>query len=112
MRKEKHPFKKLMGTTPNAIMRQWLSGRNNALTQSWPDLATREPFPFNILFEAKYFEKGGRDRTVTELVTSIYQAFFYLGLPYVPSRNGSPVCPYAAPREGAERTDSAIRACA
>jgi hypothetical protein len=76
---------------PATIMQQWLSG---ALTQSSPDICAREPFPFKTVFEVKYFEKGGRDKAVTELVTSIYQAFFYLGLPYVPSRNSSPAWDY------------------
>ena len=82
----KHPFKKIMGVKPATIMQQWLSGRDNALTQSSPDICIREPFPFTVLFEVKYFEKGGRDKAVTDLVTSIYQAFFYRGLLYVPSR--------------------------
>jgi hypothetical protein len=91
----KHPFKKVMGVKPLAIMQQWTSGRDNALTQSSPDICIREPFPFKILFEGKYFEKGGREKAVTELVTSIYQAFFYRGLSYVPSRKmGQPAWDY------------------
>jgi hypothetical protein len=66
------------------------AGHGNALTQSCPDFATRNPFPFKIVFEGKYFEKGGRDKATTELVTSIYQAFFYRGLPYDSSRKNGP----------------------
>lgn len=90
-RKLKHPFKKVLGSKPSTIMQQWQSGRG--LTQSCPDICTRDPF-FKIVFEVKYFEKGGRDRAVTELVTSIYQAFFYLGLPHIPSQNSLPAWDY------------------
>jgi hypothetical protein len=94
-RTEKHPFKKIMGVKAADVMRQWTSRLNNALTQSSPDICIREPFPFRVLFEGKYFERGGRDKAEKELVTSIYQAFFYLGLPYAASREvGSPVWDY------------------
>jgi hypothetical protein len=90
----KHPFTKVMAAKPTAIMKQWISGLPTALTQSCPDFSTREPFPYKILFEGKYFEKGGPEKATTELVNSIYQAFFYRGLPYVPSRNKSPAWDY------------------
>jgi hypothetical protein len=93
-RQERHPFRKIIGTKPTAIMQQWLSGRSNALTRSAPDLAIRDPFPFKLVFECKYFEGGGVGKGATDLVTSIYQSFFYLGLPYIPSRNGGPSWDY------------------
>jgi hypothetical protein len=93
-RKQRHPFKKIMGTRATAIMQQWMSGHSNALTQSCPDFATREPFPLKIVFEGKYFEKGGPGRAATELVSSIYQAFFYRGLPYDSSRKNGPAWDY------------------
>jgi hypothetical protein len=94
IRTMKHPFRKVMGVKPSTIMQQWMSGRDNALTQSSPDICIRAPFPFTILFEGKYFEKGGPEKAATELVTAIYQAFFYRGLPYVASRNGGPTWDY------------------
>src|SRR5262249_7585339 len=93
-RKQRHPFEKVMGAKPTAIMEQWIAGRKNALTQSCPDFAIREPFPFKILFEGKYFEKGGSVKAKTELVNSIYQAFFYRGLPYDGSRKKGPAWDY------------------
>jgi hypothetical protein len=93
-RKEKHPFAKVMSANPTAIMRQWTSGRDNALTQSCPDFATRDPFPFKIVFEGKYFRKGGANVATRELVSSIYQAFFYRGLPYDGSKKNGPVWDY------------------
>jgi hypothetical protein len=93
-RTQRHPFQKLMGITPKAIFEQWKSGRDTALTRSCPDIATREPFPFKIVFEGKYFESGGMEKAQAELVTSIYQAFFYRALPYVPSRKKGPAWDY------------------
>jgi hypothetical protein len=93
-RKQRHPFAKIMDTKPSAIMQQWMSGHGNALTQSCPDFATRDPFPFKIVFEGKYFDKGGPGRATTELVRSIYQAFFYRGLPYDSSRKKGPIWDY------------------
>jgi hypothetical protein len=75
-------------------MRQWKSGRTNALKQSCPDIAIREPFPFKIVFEGKYFGKGNRVQAETALVTSVYQAFFYRALPYVPPHKTRPPWDY------------------
>jgi hypothetical protein len=93
-RKQRHPFAKAMGIQPTAIMQQWMSGHHNALTQSCPDFATRDPFSFKIVFEGKYFKKGGPNRATAELVSSIYQAFFYRGLPYDYSRHNGPAWDY------------------
>lgn len=50
--------------------------------QSFPDLALRAPY--KIVFEGKYFRKGGVQAAKTEIVKGIYQCFFYLGLPKRP----------------------------
>jgi hypothetical protein len=94
VRKQRHPFAKIMGANPTAIMQQWMGGRDNALTQSCPDFATRDPFPFKIVFEGKYFKNGGPSMATRELVSSIYQAFFYRGLPYDGSRQNGPAWNY------------------
>jgi hypothetical protein len=78
-RSAKHPFSKVIGTTAKQVVQQWKS--RSGLTRSCPDLALREPAPHRIVFEAKYFRQGGRPRAESELVTGIYQAFFYRGLP-------------------------------
>jgi hypothetical protein len=51
------------------------------LAQSCPDFSLRDPFPHSILFEGKYFPRGSLEFAQRELVTDIYQAFFYRGLP-------------------------------
>jgi hypothetical protein len=91
-RTKRHPFTKIVGTTPSSIIAQWTG--KVPLIQACPDFAFREPFPFKIVFEGKYFETGGRVRAKTELAVNIYQAFFYRGLPYVPPKGSSPAWDY------------------
>jgi hypothetical protein len=51
------------------------------LTQSCPDFALRDPFPYSILFEGKYFPRGSPELAQRHLVTDICQPSFYRGLP-------------------------------
>jgi hypothetical protein len=75
-------------------MRRWKGESNKQTIQSGPDLALCKPFPFNILFEIKYFEKGGLEKAETELVNDLYQAFFYRALPYVKATERKPSWDY------------------
>jgi hypothetical protein len=80
---------------PEKVMHQWRGqGGGSPLVQACPDFALREPFPFKIVFEGKYFAHGGMRRAETELVTDLYQAFFYLGLPFVPETKRSAAWEY------------------
>jgi hypothetical protein len=82
IRWEKHPFRKILGANARDIYRKWKNpDERGALTQSSPDFSLREPFPHSILFEGKYFPHGTLEYAQTTLVTDIYQAFFYRGLP-------------------------------
>jgi hypothetical protein len=94
IRQERHPFSKGIAIQPQTIMRRWKGDPNKQTVQSAPDFALREPFLFNIVFEIKYFEKGGAERATTELVTDLYQAFFYRALPYVPPTKQRPSWDY------------------
>lgn len=89
-RQEPHPFSKVIADRPQNIMRRWKGEPNKQTIKSAPDLALRDPFPFNIVFELKYFDKGGTQKAMTELVTDLYQAFFYRALPYVPPKKSYP----------------------
>ncbi len=90
-RTERHPFTKVIGTDVTDIMRKWKDGNGSSLTQACPDFALRDPFPFKTVFEGKYFEQGSPDKAARDLVTNIYQAFFYRALPYVaPKKSGPP----------------------
>jgi hypothetical protein len=85
-RTEGHPFTKIINSNASEIMSKWKGGRGKPLTQACPDFAFRYPFPFKIVFEAKYFEHGSADKAARDLAADIYQAFFYRSLPYVPPK--------------------------
>lgn len=93
-RTQAHPFTKIVGAKPSGIMARWTGKVGTPLIKPCPDFAFREPFPFKIVFEGKYFPTGGSAHAQTELVTEIYQAFFYRGLPYVPPKGNSPAWDY------------------
>jgi hypothetical protein len=80
-----HPFTKLFNATPEAIALKWTA--DGSLTNACPDFALRPPFPFKIVFEGKYFVDGSLDKARRDLVTNIYQAFFYRALPYVEAKH-------------------------
>jgi hypothetical protein len=81
-----HPFRKLIGAPARQIMAIWRgkAGSTPLARNSCPDLALRAPSPHRSVFEAKYHSAAGQARAETELVRSIYQAFFYLALPRLP----------------------------
>jgi hypothetical protein len=82
IRWERHPFRKMLGASPGDIYQGWTNPeKGRALTQSCPDFSLRDPFPHAILFEGKYFASGSLEFAQRQLVTDIYQAFFYRGLP-------------------------------
>jgi hypothetical protein len=81
-RRLRHPFNKALNVTAPKVYAQWsLDDQTVALTQSCPDFAIRAPFPHKIVFEGKYFRRGGLGAARTALVTNAYQAFFYRALP-------------------------------
>jgi hypothetical protein len=96
IRATRHPFTKILGANPETIYRQWKDPkRNYGLTQSAPDFALQKPFPHSIVFEGKYFSSGKPDFAARQLVTDLYQAFFYRGLPKVnPTKRGHPAWDY------------------
>ncbi len=90
-RSVKHPFSKVIGVRPKDVVSQWRGKtKRPALMRSCPDLALRHPAPHRIVFEAKYFRQEGLQRAESELVTGIYQAFFYRGLPTVEEKPPRP----------------------
>jgi hypothetical protein len=87
MRSQVHPFSKGIGTTATQIFLKWQGHDGSPFTQSFPDFAIREPFPFKIVFEGKYFSQGSQQKAERDLVNYIYEAFFYRALPYAPPGN-------------------------
>lgn|SRR2546425_7091109 len=83
-RSKRHPFSKIIGTQPQAIIRQWRQREAQSLVRSCPDLALRQPCQHKVVFEGKYFATGGALAAETALAMGIYQAFFYRGLPPIP----------------------------
>jgi hypothetical protein len=83
-RRIKHPFTKVLSLGSAPIYSRWVDPQNGSpLVQSCPDFALRSPFPHKVVFEGKYFSNGSQLYAQRELVTNIYQAFFYRGLPFV-----------------------------
>jgi hypothetical protein len=88
IRAEKHPFKKTLGLSAESIYREWTDPEQNyGLSHSCPDFALGMPFPHTVLFEGKYFDEGPLEKAAKHLVTGIYEAVFYRGLPRMDARN-------------------------
>jgi hypothetical protein len=91
-RQSAHPFEKVIGISPQTVVRRWKS--STPTVGSYPDLALRAPFPYRTVFEAKYFRRGGIAAAETELATNIYQAFFYRGLTRITATKTHPAWDY------------------
>lgn len=81
--------------SPEAIYAAWKIGKG--LRDSWPDILLSDPDLPRIVFECKYFT-GGSDAAAQHcLVTSLYEASFYRGLPALPEtpRHSAWECDFA-----------------
>ena len=79
-RSQGHPFQKILGKLASEIYQRWTTAAGNGFAQSCPDFALQNPFPHSIVFEGKYFRRGSTEVAQNELVSDIYQAFFYRSL--------------------------------
>lgn len=78
----RHPFDKALISDASLVYQKWAKeSKRLPLTQSCPDFALRPPCPHKIVFEAKYFTRGSQQLAERELVTDLYQTFFYRALP-------------------------------
>jgi hypothetical protein len=94
-RSVRHPFQKVVGARPKEILAMWRrQTKHNPTTQSCPDLALRAPCPYHVVIEGKYFSSGSAATAERDLVTDIYQAFFYLGLARLPETSRHPAWHY------------------
>lgn len=83
-----HPFDKALGSDARSIYAKWTKQTSRRpLTQSCPDFALRPPAPHKIVFEAKYFSGGTVRQAENDLVSALYEAFFYRALPPIKERN-------------------------
>lgn len=81
-RKSGYPFSKKFGATTDSIMKAWQKPATRIpANQAWPEAGLAQPFPFKILFEAKYFESGNEVSAETQFVAAVYETAFYRGLP-------------------------------
>ncbi len=79
-----HPFGKVF-RKPDVIYARWKGEGKKAsvpLIQSWPDITLL--FPYRILFECKYFKTRLKNPAKVQLVTDLYETFFYRALPRRP----------------------------
>ncbi|MGD9635007.1 MAG: hypothetical protein AB7U97_17130 [Pirellulales bacterium] len=73
----RHPFRKSIGGSAKSVVESWFNS-SRPLSTKHPDLCLLRPFP--ILFEAKYLFIESLQTARQELVKSVYEAYFYLGL--------------------------------
>jgi hypothetical protein len=64
-------------------MQSWRKARASSVpaNQAWPEAGLVPPFPWRILFEAKYFEENNLSAAEGSLVSGVYETAFYRGLP-------------------------------
>jgi len=94
----RHPFKKSLGVKPGELVAHWQGRKSGTpVIQSCPDIALRPPSPHKIVIEGKFYcnEKATVNGAASELVADIYQAFFYLGLPFIDGGNKRPDWDYS-----------------
>ncbi|MET3364249.1 hypothetical protein [Bradyrhizobium ottawaense] len=81
-RKSGYPFSKKWGLSTEEVMRSWQKPQSGTpANQAWPEAGLATPFPWGILFEAKYFEGENLRAAEASLVSGVYETAFYRGLP-------------------------------
>ena len=84
---QKHLFTKEVGTPLDTIVDLWWSASKKLpVSQSCPDWALRDPSPYRVVFEAKFFREGTFNFAQGELVRGIYQCFYYRAQPKIDRR--------------------------
>ncbi|SPE44560.1 hypothetical protein SBA7_400010 [Candidatus Sulfotelmatobacter sp. SbA7] len=91
----KYLFTKVFGANSKSVVKSWWKESKKGQTcQSCPDWAFRAPCPHAVVFEGKFFRKGGIDAARRELVGAVYQCFYYLAHPQFPPTNKHPAWDY------------------
>jgi hypothetical protein len=90
-RKVGHPFSKNRSLPSDAIVDKWLKPGPLPINQAYPDFALCPPFPYKIVFDAKYFDGPGAAAAKKQLVEGAYEVMFYRGLPSTKPRKQSEV---------------------
>lgn len=81
-RKSGYPFSKEWKRT-SEVIRSWQKSPQSSTpaNQAWPEAGLVPPFPWRILFEAKYFAEESVGAAESSLVNGVYETAFYRGLP-------------------------------
>jgi hypothetical protein len=92
---KKHLFTKDWAD-PRSVIKSWWdeTAKKGLTSQSCPDWAFRAPCPHTVVFEAKLFRDGGIERARSELVTGIYQCFYYRAHPEMQETKTHPAWKY------------------
>jgi hypothetical protein len=77
-----YPFEKNLEEKITEIMDRWKRPeKSEPLNRAYPDLCLSRPFPYKIVFDAKFFEGSTIASAERALVTGVYEVAFYRGLP-------------------------------
>jgi hypothetical protein len=91
----KYLFTKVLGADSKGLMMSWWGdSKQTPISQSCPDWAFRAPCPHTVIFEGKLFRKGGIGAARSELVSGIYQCFYYRAHPSAPATKTHPAWQY------------------
>jgi hypothetical protein len=83
-----YPFPKRQQVSPEEVIEAWRRPNGTwPLNEAYPDLCLSNPCPFNVVFDAKFFEGEGHKSAEKALVEGVYEASHYRGLPA--ARDGS-----------------------
>jgi hypothetical protein len=81
-----HPFHKAIATSAKDLYARWSGqdpkGPKSTFGAVCPDLALLAPY--RVVFECKYFTQPGEQNAVSQLVSGLYEAFFYRAMPTAP----------------------------
>jgi len=92
----KHLFTKVIGANSDDVVKSWWGdSKETPISQSCPDWAFRTPCPHTVIFEGKLFRKGTILAARSELVSGIYQCFYYRAHPSAPASKTHPAWQYS-----------------
>jgi hypothetical protein len=78
---KKYLFTKVWANPKHVVASWWQPSKKGPTSQSCPDWAFRGPCPYRVVFEGKLFRSGETEHARAELVSGIYQCFYYRAHP-------------------------------
>jgi hypothetical protein len=81
-----HPFNKAVESSRTDLYKRWSGSdtkqRKTVFAAVCPDIALLAPF--RVIFEGKFFNQPGKQIATSQLVSGLYQTFFYRAMPAKP----------------------------